>query len=111
MNTKLELIQSHITEMVAKLLKDNIVDYNTIADTNAIIALDRIKKIIADDSLSDFDAIEEIVCVLEENNIDCGSRHDFWNIVLYFLHFNDIILKTGVLEEWKTCQKEIKQLV
>ena len=77
MNTKLELIQSHITEMVAKLLKDNIVDYNTIADTNAIIALDRIKKIIADDSLSDFDAIEEIVCVLEENNIDCGSRHDF----------------------------------
>ena len=77
MNTKLELIQSHITEMVAKLLKDNIVDYNTIADTNAIIALDRIKKIIADDSLSDFDAIEEIVCILEKNNIDCGGRHDF----------------------------------
>ena len=77
MNIKLELIQSHITEMVAKLLEDNIIDYSTIADTNAIIALDRIKKIIADDSLSDFDAIEEIVCILEKNNIDCGGRHDF----------------------------------
>ena len=77
MNIKLELIQSHITEMVVKLLEDNIIDYSTIADTNAIIALDRIKKIIADDSLSDFDAIEEIVCILEKNNIDCGGRHDF----------------------------------
>ena len=91
MNIKLELIQSHITEMVKKMLEDNVIDYSTIADTNAIIILEKIKKIIADDSLSDFDAIEEIVCVLEENNIDCGTRHDFWNIVLYFLHFNDII--------------------
>ncbi len=63
--------------MVAKLLEDNIIDYSTIADTNAIIALDRIKKVIADDTLSDFEAIEEIICILEENNIDCGSRHDF----------------------------------
>lgn len=77
MNIKLELIQSHITEMVVKLLADNIIDYSTVADTNAIIILEKIKKIISDDSLSDFDAIEEIVCVLEENNIDCGTRHDF----------------------------------
>lgn len=77
MNIKQELVQSHITEMVKKTLEDNIIDCTAIADTNAIIILDEIKKIIADDSLSDFDAIEEIVCILEENNIDCGSRHDF----------------------------------
>ena len=77
MNLKLELIQSHITKMVKKMLEDDIVDYNIIADTNAIIILDKIKKIIADDSLSDFDAIEEIVCIFEEKSIDCGSRHDF----------------------------------
>ena len=77
MNLKHELIQSHITEMVRGLLEDNIVDYNTIADTNAILILDKIKKIIADDSLSDFGVVEEIVCILEENNIDCGGRHDF----------------------------------
>ena len=28
-------------------------------------------------NVSDFDAIEEIVHLLEENNIDCGPRHDF----------------------------------
>lgn len=84
MNIKHELIQSHITEMVGKLLEENIVDYSNIADTNAIIILNEIKKVIADDSLSDFDAVEEIVCILENNNIDCGGRHDFWNIVLYF---------------------------
>ena len=77
MNIKLELIQNNITEMVAKLLEDNLVDYNTIADTNAILILNQIKKVISDDSLSDFDAIEEVVCILEDNNIDCGSRHDF----------------------------------
>ena len=52
-------------------------DISQIADTNAIFILDKIKNIIADDSLSDFDAIEEIVCLLEKNNIDCGGRHDF----------------------------------
>ncbi len=77
MNIKLELIQNHITEMVAKLLEDNLIDYNTIADTNAILILNQIKKVISDDSLSDFDAIEEIICIFEENNIDCGSRNDF----------------------------------
>jgi hypothetical protein len=63
--------------MVGKLLEENIVDYSNIADTNAIIILNEIKKVIADDSLSDFDAVEEIVCILEKNNIYCGSRHDF----------------------------------
>ena len=77
MNTKLELIQSHITEMVVKLLENNTIDYNTIADTNAILILKKIKKIIADESLSDFEVVEEIVCILEKNNIDCGGRHDF----------------------------------
>lgn len=77
MNIKLELIQNHIAELVQKVFEDNTIDYNNIADTNTIIILEKIKKIIADESLSDFDAIEEIVCILEENNIDCGSRHDF----------------------------------
>lgn len=76
MNIKHELIQSHIAEMVEKLLEENIVDCS-IADTNAIIILNEIKKVIADDSLSDFDAVEEIVCIFEKNNIDCGARHDF----------------------------------
>ncbi len=76
MNIKLELIQNHICDMIKNIFESNL-EINQIADTNAISVLNKIKKVIADDSLSDFDAIEEIVCILEENNIDCGGRHDF----------------------------------
>ncbi len=76
MNIKLELLQNHICDMLKNIFESNL-EINQIADTNAILILNIIKKVIADDSLSDFDAIEEIVCILEENNIDCGGRHDF----------------------------------
>ena len=76
MNIKLELIQNHICDMIKNIFQSDF-DANQIADSNAILILDKIKKITSDDSLSDFDAIEEIVHLLEENNIDCGPRHDF----------------------------------
>ena len=76
MNIKLELIQNYICDMIKNIFQSDF-DANQIADSNAILILDKIKKITSDDSLSDFDAIEEIVHLLEENNIDCGSRHDF----------------------------------
>ena len=77
MNTKLELLQNHINDIIKIIMEDITPDISKIADTTAIIILDEIKKIIADDSLSDFDAIEEIICILEKNNIACGGRHDF----------------------------------
>lgn len=40
-------------------------------------ALEKIKTIIRDDSLSEFMCIEGIVCVLEEIGSDGGTRHDF----------------------------------
>ncbi len=76
MNIKLELLQNHICDLIKNIFESNL-DANQIADTNAISILNKIKKVIADDSLSDFDAVEEIVCILEKNNIDCGGRHDF----------------------------------
>ena len=85
-----------------------------ILENESYSALAKIREIIRNHKLDDrecFEEIEQIVLIYEEMGSNGGSRHDFWNIVLYFLHFNDIILKTGVLEEWKTCQKEIKQLV
>ena len=42
--------------------------------------LERIRRIIADDTLDDpecFLRIEQIVCELEKYGIDCGTRHDF----------------------------------
>lgn len=40
-------------------------------------ALQKIKAIIENDSLSDFECIEKIVCVLEAIGSDGGNRHDF----------------------------------
>lgn len=76
MNIKLELLQNHICDMIINIFESNL-DANQIADTKAISILNNIKKVILDDSLSDFDVVEQIVCILEENNIDCGGRHDF----------------------------------
>ena len=45
-----------------------------------IVALEKIRAILADDALSDaecFRKIEAIVCVLEELGGDGGGRHDF----------------------------------
>ena len=39
--------------------------------------LSEIQKVIQNESYSDFDAIEEIVCIFEKYNIDSGFRHDF----------------------------------
>ena len=48
--------------------------------TRSMEILERIRKIIADESLDDpecFQRIEAIVGALEQNGIDCGMRHDF----------------------------------
>ena len=77
MNIKLELIQNYINDIIKIIMEDITPDISKIADTAAIIILDEIKNVICNDELSDFDAIEEIICILEKNNIGCGGRHDF----------------------------------
>ena len=46
-----------------------------VRDKNFYI-VSRITDILSDDT-DDFEAVEKIVCLLEENNISCGGRHDF----------------------------------
>ena len=77
MNIKLELLKSYISEFINSNLEDFGVDASQIADTTAIQMLTEIQKIIKDKSYSDFDAIEEIVCIFERFGVDVGSRHDF----------------------------------
>ena len=77
MNIKLELLQNDINNIIKNIMEDVSPDISKIVDTTAIIILDEIKSVICNDELSDFDAIEEIVCILEKNNICCGGRHDF----------------------------------
>ena len=40
-------------------------------------ALARIRDILADNALDDFQCVEKIVLVLKELGVDCGDRHDF----------------------------------
>ena len=77
MNLKLELLQNAIFDAISEKLSYMEIDVDKIADTTAIKALSEIKKIINEENKSDFDAIEDIVCVFEKYNIDIGGRHDF----------------------------------
>ena len=77
MNIKLELLQNEVLDVISQKLME--IDADKIADTTAIKALSEIKDIICDYTKPDFDAVEEIVCVLEKYSIYTGGRHDFWS--------------------------------
>ena len=42
-----------------------------------LCALKEIRTILEDDSFTDFECVEKIVCVFEELGSDAGTRHDF----------------------------------
>jgi len=75
-----------LKEILAKIIESEeiqIVFPNLIFNPAEIIesesykALQKIKAIIKNDSLSDFDCIEAILCVLESIGSNGGNRHDF----------------------------------
>lgn len=77
MDIKFELLQNSIYDFLKTTFENCAIDVNNIAHTKAITALNEIKIILSNDTLSDFDAIEEIVCIFEKYGIDTGGRHDF----------------------------------
>ena len=77
MDIKVELLKKHITDFINSNFEDFNIDASQIADTTAVQMLSEIQTVIKDESLSDFDAIEEIVCIFEKYSVDSGSRHDF----------------------------------
>ena len=77
MNIKLELLKRYIVDFINNNLDNFEIDASKIADTVAINMLSEIQNIIRNENYSDFDAIEEIVCVFEKYKIDFGLRHDF----------------------------------
>lgn len=52
-------------------------DCTEILALKSMQALEEIRAVISNDSLSDFDCIEEIVCIFEHIGSDGGNRHDF----------------------------------
>ena len=77
MHVKVELLRNYISDFIQYNMEDFETDASKIADSTAIQMLSEIQKVIKDENHSDFDAIEEIVCIFEKYNIDTGFRHDF----------------------------------
>lgn len=77
MNIKLELLINEISELVKNCIGNIEIDADKIADTKAIEIISKIQSIVKDNGLSDFDAMEEIAKIFENNNISAGGRHGF----------------------------------
>ena len=77
MKIKVELLKTHISDCINSRIEDFEIDADDIANTVAIKILAEIQEIIKNDSYSDFERIEEIVCVFEKYKIDFGNCHDF----------------------------------
>ncbi len=77
MNIKLELLKKHIADYVVNNLEIFEIDASEVADTVAIAMLSEIQKVLRNENYSDFEAVEEIVCIFEKHKIDCGSCHSF----------------------------------
>lgn len=52
-------------------------DIENIMRNECYILLGKIKTVTQDDSLSDFECVEKIVCLFENSGIKAGNRHDF----------------------------------
>ena len=76
MNIKLELLRKYIFDFLNNQIEEFEIDVAEIADTTAIQIIHEIQNVIKNENFSDFDAIEEIVCIFEKFGIDSGFRHD-----------------------------------
>lgn len=77
MNIKVELLKDYITDFIKSKINDFEIDTSQIADTIAIQMLSEIQAVIKNESYSDFEIVDEIVCIFGKYNIDFGSCHDF----------------------------------
>lgn len=77
MNIKSELLLNSISDMIIQNLNSIDIDADKISDTAAINALSDIQRVIQNNNISDFDAVEQIVCIFEKYKISAGTRHDF----------------------------------
>ena len=77
MNIKLELLKNHIADYINDRLDNFDIDASEIANTTAIRELGEIQKVIMTEQFSDFEMVEEIVCIFEKYKIDAGDCHDF----------------------------------
>ena len=82
MTVKTDLLKKYITDYINNNIKDFEINESDIVNTIAINVLIEIQNIIRETEISDFEKIEKIVCLFEENMIDAGSCYDFgWECI------------------------------
>ena len=72
-----ELLCYEIGNKMLSALERQYFNFAPIAEQKAVQILQQIKDVLHDRSLSDFDAMDAIVTIFTENDIDIGGRHDF----------------------------------
>ena len=72
-----ELLADDIVGLIKMRLRDIELDAEPIIESKSLSALAEIQQVIQNDTLSDFEMVEEIVCIFEKYNIDAGGCHDF----------------------------------
>ena len=78
MDIRAELVSKELTNLIARTLNKHLeFNLNEIANTTAITVLSEVQKVIQNTELSDFEMVEEIVCIFEDYNLDFGGTHDF----------------------------------
>ena len=77
MELKVELLKDNILDFISNNLDKFEIDADEISNSNAIIILEEIQQVIKNETYSDFETVEQIVCIFEKHHIDFGTRHDF----------------------------------
>lgn len=74
MNEIIDLIKDDLDDVLKKHLTDIVLSSDTIS-TKALSDIQQVLK--HSENKSDFDIVEEIVCIFEKYNINVGNCHDF----------------------------------
>ena len=76
-----EILAHYLSQQDAQILFPDLqLSASAVVELECLQIIQKIQAIIADDSLDDtecFMRIEEIMSVLENHGVDCGTRHDF----------------------------------
>ena len=73
----IEMLSRHECKVKVEFENLQLTSADVIVEMTCYHAIKRIREILNDSSLDDFACIEEIVLILEDIGIGCGSRHDF----------------------------------
>lgn len=77
MDIRLDILKAYVAECVTTNFDKIGIDADEIVSTKATEMLAEILVIIRNEKLTDFEVVEKIVNIFENNNIRCFGRHDF----------------------------------